>query len=311
MTINSTKILFAMFIGIMTSAASGQDDTKLRILDQPTHIEWSEYEHNWPELGPAIASIRTNDTLSSRRALSDLLEVEQTSVGALNMLAQIDRLSNNLDEAAVLIKSAIALSPDKHLHYFQLAMINYAYMKSTKNKRSVWNWHKETTSAYQKAYSLKPDQFFYNYYLIYSLIQTPSFLGGDKEKALNMASKRIDAGDGAFYVVRGDVLRVLKRHDEAFNDYDQSIRNSIFKTSSYTNAGYKAIDLEQFERAKKYFEYLVVGRPNSANSFDSLGDYYLAVGDEESALDAFTQALKQDATYAASIKKLEQLANLN
>ena len=39
------------------------------------------------------------------------------------------------------------------------------------------------------------------------------------------------------------------------------------------------MDMEQFEKAKMYFELATEYYPESANSFDSMADYYEAQGD--------------------------------
>lgn len=52
------------------------------------------------------------------------------------------------------------------------------------------------------------------------------------------------------------------------------------------------MDMEQFEKAKMYFELAIEYYPESANAFDSMADYYEAQGDYTNAIEYVNKAFE-------------------
>jgi predicted alpha/beta superfamily hydrolase len=65
-----------------------------------------------------------------------------------------------------------------------------------------------------------------------------------------------------------------KKLIDHFGYYEPPYPEEILNMSGYMN-----MDMEQFEKAKMYFELAIEYYPESANSFDSLADYYERQGD--------------------------------
>lgn len=57
-------------------------------------------------------------------------------------------------------------------------------------------------------------------------------------------------------------------------------------------SGYMNMDMEQMEKAKMYFDFCIEFYPNSANSYDSMADYYERNGDNDKALNFVIKAYK-------------------
>jgi len=76
--------------------------------------------------------------------------------------------------------------------------------------------------------------------------------------------------------------------------------------STINDMGYDCMGRHKMDVAYKLFERNVTNHPESANAFDSLGDYYVAAGDKQKAIDAFAKSLSLQET-ADTRKKLEEL----
>ena len=61
--------------------------------------------------------------------------------------------------------------------------------------------------------------------------------------------------------------------------------------STINDMGYDCMGRHKMDVAYKLFERNVTNHPESANAFDSLGDYYVAAGDKQKAIDAFAKSL--------------------
>ncbi|WP_028374697.1 tetratricopeptide repeat protein [Leeuwenhoekiella sp. MAR_2009_132] len=68
-----------------------------------------------------------------------------------------------------------------------------------------------------------------------------------------------------------------------------------------------SMDMDQPEKTKFYFEQGIKYYPNSANTYDSLADYYERTGDKASALQAVTKAyeLNPDPYYKERMESLK------
>lgn len=58
------------------------------------------------------------------------------------------------------------------------------------------------------------------------------------------------------------------------------------------NFAYAMLRAKQWQKAKALFELNVANYPNSANTYDSIGDYYLESGNKAKALESFKRALQ-------------------
>ena len=65
---------------------------------------------------------------------------------------------------------------------------------------------------------------------------------------------------------------------------------------------------KQNEKAFAFFEMNIENYPKSGNVYDSMGDFYVATGDKEKAIDYFRKALAvhENADTRQKLQKLEQ-----
>ena len=298
---------FALLL-IAFATASSQDVQGIIYLDQPKNIEVEQYLLSWPALQECVSKLQDRDSLGAETCLQTLIAQGRSKDGALNLLAQIQRLRGNLDLAWDIIDQAIELSPNQHLHYFQKALIAFKEREQSSFFLSQWKWHNRTKEAYEQALALEPRMVSYRYYVIYSYINTPKIAGGDKEKALRIAQEGTGLGIRECYLMRADAYRMIDNLPEAFSDYDTSITLRIFKRNleSFKGAGYTAIKQKDWTRAKRYFDYLVECRPDHPGSYDCLGDYFLAVNDTVNAIKALKTALERNPRFEPSSEKLRK-----
>lgn len=76
--------------------------------------------------------------------------------------------------------------------------------------------------------------------------------------------------------------------------------------SQINNLGYRTMNQRQFNRAENLFKLNIVNYPESANCYDSMGDLYLAKGDNVKAVENFKKTLTLK-DIPETKEKLEQL----
>ncbi|MCA9734982.1 MAG: hypothetical protein H6696_14800 [Deferribacteres bacterium] len=93
-------------------------------------------------------------------------------------------------------------------------------------------------------------------------------------------------------------LQLVEEHgiDKAIETYHHlkttSQEEYAFSESALNNAGYYLLNLGKTKAAQKIFELNIEENPQSANSCDSMADFYLQVGDKENALKFVYQTLE-------------------
>ncbi|HVT15524.1 MAG TPA: tetratricopeptide repeat protein [Thermoanaerobaculia bacterium] len=278
-------------------------DLRVTYVDVPSGIDLADYLAAWPGLEPYVARLRQGDRNAAKTQLQSLAASPTPSDGALNLLAQLEREDGRLDAAEALGAHAIRLNPREHRHHFQQAMLFFARLTRASGLER-WLWQQRTKDAYQRAFDLDPRPVPYRYYLVYSLLQTPAFAGGDKAKALRLAQDGIDMGQKEFLVVRADVQRLRGDDARAFADYDRAMAERVFKLSSFLAAGQRALEKKDRARAKRYYVWAIRCRPDSARAHEGLGDSYAGAGDERAAAAEYAEALRLDPRSTSAREKL-------
>jgi hypothetical protein len=78
--------------------------------------------------------------------------------------------------------------------------------------------------------------------------------------------------------------------------------------SMINSAGYNALNSRKFKLAERFFRLNITNYPESFNVFDSMGDYYAAIGDKTNAIINYQKSLSIK-DFADTRKKLEKLKN--
>jgi len=91
-----------------------------------------------------------------------------------------------------------------------------------------------------------------------------------------------------------DRYALLEAH---YKEVSQRMGYTVLPSESMVNQlGYACMERHQMKQALALFERNTKEHPNSANAFDSLGDYYSAAGDKPQAIQAFSKSLALGAT---------------
>lgn len=72
---------------------------------------------------------------------------------------------------------------------------------------------------------------------------------------------------------------------------------------AYNYLGYTQMDLGNFDLAEKAFDTYIRLAPNTANPYDSKGDYYMATKQFEKAFESYMKAYETDSEFVVSEKK--------
>ena len=94
-----------------------------------------------------------------------------------------------------------------------------------------------------------------------------------------------------------------------YHNVSKEMGYTVLPPESYiNNLGYAFMQNKMNEKAFAFFEMNVENYPKSENVYDSMGDFYVATGDKEKAIDYFRKALtiQDNADTKQKLQKLEQ-----
>ncbi|MGA7836639.1 MAG: alpha/beta hydrolase-fold protein [Ignavibacteriaceae bacterium] len=87
-------------------------------------------------------------------------------------------------------------------------------------------------------------------------------------------------------------MALPQRIENHYNNISEKMGYKVNPSENLINTlGYTSMMMKNFTRAEYYFKLNIKNFPDSFNVYDSLGDYYIAVGNKSQAVDMFTKAL--------------------
>jgi len=102
----------------------------------------------------------------------------------------------------------------------------------------------------------------------------------------------------------------------AFNEPDKALARDVVQVAwdrlpqngAVNNMmGYIYMDLEEMDKAQLHFELFMRANPDVTNAYDSYGDFYAELGDNDKAKEMYMMAYAKDPTWTGSKEKAENL----
>lgn len=111
----------------------------------------------------------------------------------------------------------------------------------------------------------------------------------------------------SFDTPKDEVFEIIKFREKKLKDHF-GYSEPPYPEDLLNMSGYMNMDMGQMEKAKMYFEFCIQYYPNSANSYDSMADYYERNNDYDNALKFVTKAyaISQDDYYKERIETLKK-----
>jgi len=262
----------------------------------------------WPHVAECIGLVSNDDLVNAALCASEQAH-EYADAGSFHLQAAIELLRGNDEAALKFVGRAIELDGEQHLHYGLKAQIYTYQLKNASNGMAKFSLSKKVFASYEKALTLKPDVLEYRAYLVNYKIKAPVIAGGDSDEALALAEEGVSLGVQGASLLRARVYLKMKQPDRAIPDLSAAMEQGFFEAQAFVSGGYWAIEAEKWDLAKSYFAYLIEKDPDNPNSYDCMGDYYLARADKPKALELFAAALAKNPDFKPAREKYEKLQN--
>ncbi len=254
--------------------------------------------------------------------LDDLYDKNDEEPEVNYLLAVISLRENNYDDAIDYLDDAIEADENNYKYYNMLGNAYGMKAQSSGIFKAAFAAPK-AKSNWEKALELKPDylnakQALFQYYL-----RAPGIMGGDDDKAKEIALDLLKTHSALGHINLATYYLVAEENMEKVDqELQQSINvepaDSMYEQINRGNVnllntiGYYFLGKDSTQKSKKFFIQAIDLAPRSANPYDSMGDYYVAVANFDSALICYEKALEQNPKfYASKINKGKMLEKLN
>ena len=260
-------------------------------------------------LDEAVKLFENKEYEHARRVLEAILKQDEDNAAACYYLARIHYGKKDYDTALDYAERAVELKPSIAEYHFVYANVMGAIAQKANVFKQGWLAPK-ILEQFEKTIELDSTHIgghigAANFYLM-----APGFMGGDIGKAREQAFTllRLGSEKGRWLLIA--IYKKEGRFEKVEEQYDllvKSFPDSGGRPGLFNDYGYYLLKRGKKRKALKMFKRLVSLTPDVANSYDSLGDGYRALGDVDSALINYRKALSLDPGFEASSKKISEL----
>jgi tetratricopeptide (TPR) repeat protein len=141
-------------------------------------------------------------------------------------------------------------------------------------------------------------------------LMAPSIMGGDEDEGWKQLDEAIKLDEVQGRSVKALMLARAKKNDEAEREYKALVISKPGDWRTWKNYGYFHMRADHPNDAVKCFQKYAELRPDTADSFDSLGEGFLKKGDTDQAINMFRKALELDKNFLSSLQNMGEAYQL-
>jgi tetratricopeptide (TPR) repeat protein len=256
------------------------------------------------------AHIRNGEISKARDILKDRYTENDEDSQTNYWLAALAIRDTLYDDAIDFLDVAIEGDENNAEYYF---MLGRAYAMKAQNSGAITAAFAapKIKSNWVKTLELDPEHIAAKWGLFQFYINAPGVVGGDDEEAKKLADDLAenDPPRGynmlAFYyaVVDENMVEADKALAKSMTyDSDEETRRIVLNsnTNLLNRLGYQFLGQEDYVNSHKYFKWAIRLRPDFENPYDSMGDYFSAVAQYDSALIYYEKALTIRSDFSVS-----------
>ncbi len=235
------------------------------------------------EFSQGMALHSHGELAGAERIYREVLRQHPHHFGALHMLGVIALQTGHAEQAANLIRKAIALNAE-------VAAAHYNLGKTL----TTLGTPKEALASYERAIALKPDyaEAYSNCAGILAALKRPDEALAYYDKAIALRPDFAEA-----YSNRGAVLNELKRHDEALANYDKAIALRPDYAEAYSNRSAVLNELQRHAEELADCDKAIALRPDYAEAYNNRGNALSGLRRHDEALANYDKAISLKPAY--------------
>jgi len=241
----------------------------------------------------------------AKPALEEIIKKDRKNAQAHYYLATIHLLPAYLDndKAVDLAETAIKLDANNaDYHYIHGAALGIKVRDAGVIKQAFLA--PKVKNAFARAVELNPNHVQARIGLVQYLLNAPSIMGGDKEKAAEHIEAVVKLDEVVGRSFRSRLFESEKKHAEAEQELKIVVQNHASDWRGWRNLGYYYLRNEKPDQSFDAFKKYVSVKPDTADAYDSLAEGLLRKGNADQAIIQLNKSLQLDPTFGPSLLKL-------
>jgi len=213
------------------------------------------------------------------------------------------------EQAVGCLERAVELAPDVGRYREALAMAYGIQLMQAGSMLAVFRQRdklERIETLFLEALELDPSLVEARQGLLMSSLMTPRLLGGDPDRARELADELLDVDPVAGHLAWSTIHRQTDELDAAEASLLRAVELDPADTEARNLLGYFYSEQERYADAERVLTENVELAPAEPNGYDSLGDLYRAQELHERAEEAYRRALEVDPDFPSSIYRLAQ-----
>jgi len=257
-----------------------------------------------------INLLKQNKFTEAKSVLVSILEKDDDNAEAHYRLGMVyfNRWNpqRDVDEAVDHLEKAVDLKPENAEYQFRYGVsLGEKTQKAGVIKQAFLA--PKVKNALMRAVELNPKHVQARIALAQFYLIAPSIVGGDIEDGWKQLDEAIRLDEVLGRSVKAALLEQKKRNDEAEKEYKMLTISKPKDWRTWKNYGYFKIRTGRPDKALVYFNKYVELCPDTADSYDSLGEGFLKKGDTDQAILMFRKALELDKNFISSMQNLGEV----
>jgi Tfp pilus assembly protein PilF len=254
-----------------------------------------------------VAFLQQGKFANAKNVFEQILEKDDNNAEAHYRLGLVFINRRNpqrdVDEAVDQLEKATDLSPNNADYFFRYgAALGEKTQKAGVIKQAFLA--PKVKNAFKRAVELNPQHTQARIALAQYYLVAPSIIGGDEEEGWKQLDEAIKLDEVQGRSVKAFLLEQKKRNDEAEKEYKILVVSKPKDWRTWKNYGYFYMRAEHPDNAVNCFQKYIELRPDTADSFDSLGEGFLKKGNTDQAINMFRKALELDKNFFSSLQNL-------
>ncbi len=258
-----------------------------------------DFSRGQNSLQDAKAFIEKRQYNEARPILENLLKQNNNNAEVHSVYGTVLRFARDFDNAEEHFEKAVELDDNNAEYHFLYGEICGLQAQHANIFRQM-SYVSKIKNNFQKAAELKPTEIKYHDALLEFYLRAPGIVGGSVAKAKEEANAMFQILPIEGHIARARIAVYENNYQIAEEEYKKAIQENTKSAHAHHVYGYFLLDQKRYDEAIKEFQSYVAIAPADANSYDSLGEGYLANGDYDNALAQFKKSLEVDPQFEAA-----------
>jgi len=250
-------------------------------------------------LDQADSLITLGETAQAESLLQQIPDLSQGS-NRHDYLRSVISMQKSDHTAAIELLEQLTTSDDQKPEYFYMLANAYAMKIQDQFLLGSLFTRKKLLTSLEEVLQLDPEFIQARLILFQYHLNAPALFGGNPDRAKSLANELIIKEPGLGHYLMALYWEKVDNKTNTERELQLSIQSEPANIDALNRLGYYYLREKSPQKSFKYFSQAIKEAPQTANVYDSMGDYYASIAQYDSALLYYEKAIENDEDFTVS-----------